>query len=34
MVFTTEAAGFSEVAIEIWLERDLNPQQLNPTQVL
>ena len=32
MVFTTE--GFFEVAIESWPEWDLNPQPLNPVQML
>ena len=31
-VFTTK--GFSEVAIEIWSEWDLNPQPLNSVQML
>ena len=32
MVFTTK--GFSEVAIEIWPEWNLNPQPLNSVQML
>ena len=32
MVFTTK--GLFEVAIESWLEWDLNPQELNSVQTL
>ena len=32
MVFTIE--GLFEVAMESWLERDLNPRPLNSVQVL
>ena len=34
MVFTTEGLGFLEVAIESWLEWDLNPRPLNSVQTL